>query len=170
MYWSGAMNTCNSSGFGDYSAFQENFHKMSYSLVEHKRKELVIIWQRAVKMVSLCPIWEKDQRNFQLGQNFFLRAPWLKKVERRDDIQADHEFWEDKGITSPWENKIIIVKKEHGHCSSSWSLVLSELEAVSLSTSHWKPGTSKAIHTVHLSYLKVEQHVSKMPLLFFFIL
>lgn len=48
MYWSGAVSACNSSGFGDDSAFQENFHKASYFLVEHKIKELVTIWQRAV--------------------------------------------------------------------------------------------------------------------------
>lgn len=48
MYWSGAVSACKSSGFGDDSAFQENFHKASYFLVEHKIKELVTIWQRAV--------------------------------------------------------------------------------------------------------------------------
>lgn len=48
-----------------------------------------------------------------IAAEFFLRVHWLKRVERRNDIQAGHEFWGDKSSTSPWENKIIIVKKKH---------------------------------------------------------
>lgn len=47
----------------------------------------------------------EEYEEFAVGAEFFLRVHWLKRVERRDDIQADHEFWEYKGSTSPWERK-----------------------------------------------------------------
>lgn len=54
-----------------------------------------------------------------------------------------------------------------GSCSSSSSLVLPDLEVVSFSASHQKSATSKAIHTLELSYLQLGQYVSQMSFLFF---
>lgn len=112
MYWSDAMSTCNFSGFGDDTAFQENFHKASYLLGEHKGRACNYLAKGSENVLTVSHLRE-GSKGLAVGAEFFLRVHWLKRVERRDCIQVDHEFWEDKGNTSSWENKIIKVKKEH---------------------------------------------------------
>lgn len=76
------MSNCNSSGFGDDSAFQENFHSVIFLNGAQEKRACNYLAKGSENVLTVSHLREGSEE-LAVETDFF---HWLKGVERKDDI------------------------------------------------------------------------------------